>query len=106
MAQKRFDNSVREFAKQRESNIQDGKHNNISCSACGESLVEIWVIRPEAEVTTDIIVECPFCGDASFPVRITGQYCIGYAEGSKARMTNMTIDGDTLQKVRVHTEMR
>ena len=89
--------------------IEDGKKTIIKCSRCEAELVEIWIIRPKAKISTTITAECPHCGDKSFGVQIEGQYCIGNIESGKTVMidtpTKTTNLGDRLvQTIVVKTE--
>jgi hypothetical protein len=68
------------------------------------------MMRPDAPLTTKLIVDCPFCGDKSFLKTIKGQYCLGHLESRKVIMVDtptdvMTnTDGTLLQKVHIKTE--
>ena len=109
----RKDYFPRELAEHREFEfIEDGEKKKIECSACGCSLIEIWIVRPNAPLTTEMIVDCPLCGDKSFKKVIKGQYCIGHLENSDVIMvdTPTEIDedanGNMLQKIHVKTRKR
>jgi len=92
--------------------IEDGTKTIIACSACGKDLVEIWMVRPDAPLKTELVVSCPYCGDKSFQQNIKGQYCLGNLESREVIMvetpTKVTTaeDGSLLQKVTVQTEIR
>lgn len=68
------------------------------------------MLRPNAPLTTELVVECPFCGDKSFKKTIKGQYGLGHLESRAVRMTDTPTDVETdengrlLQKVTVKTE--
>ena len=68
------------------------------------------MLRPNAPLTTLIVVECPFCGGKSNEDKIEGQYCLGNLESKEVVMTDTpttvktTEDGKLLQTVRVKTE--
>lgn len=68
------------------------------------------MLRPNAPLITELIVECPFCGDKSFQKTIKGQYCLGHLESHAVRMVSTstevttTDDGKLLQKVCIRTE--
>jgi len=67
-------------------------------------------MRPDAPITTELVVECPFCGDKSFKQTIEGQYCLGHLESRAVIMVDtptevdVTDDNKLLQKVTVKTE--
>jgi len=113
MGEKGTNNLVRELADHRASEfIEDGKKEFITCSACREQLVEIWMLRPEAPIITEMVVDCPFCGDKSFKKTIPGQYCLGHLESGKVAITETPTDVETtednklLQKVHIKTARR
>ena len=102
---------ARELANHRaEEFIEDGDKEFISCSSCRRQLVEIWMVRPDAPLTTEMVVECPFCGDKSFKKTIKGQYCLGHLESREVLMVatptkvETTDEGALLQKILVKTE--
>jgi DNA-directed RNA polymerase subunit RPC12/RpoP len=109
MGQEEKNNLLRELAEHRATEFVDEGHKLIvKCSRCAAELVEIWVVRPDAPVQSEIIAECPHCGDQSFMKKVRGQYCIGQIESGKTIMidtpTEMdTVDGQLLQKVRIKT---
>lgn len=92
---------------QRDTPLQDGGALVIECSGCGTPLLEVWVIRPNAQITSNVIVRCP-CGDKSFSKKIQGQYCVCMLEGSNVRIVNTDTDtvqnndGSILQDVVIH----
>ncbi len=111
MAKTRTNYLARELADHRASEfIEDGAKEFIVCSACGKQLIEIWMVRPKAPLTTYITVDCPFCGDKSFKKTIRGQYCLGHLESRTVVMVDTptkvetTPEGALLQKVHVKTE--
>jgi len=94
---------------QRDTPLQDGGALIIECSGCGTRLLELWVIRPNAQIVSNIVVWCP-CGDKSFSKRIQGQYCVCMLEGSNVRIvdtdtdTVQNNDGSITQDVVIHME--
>lgn len=64
--------------------LKDGGHVILSCSACGEKLVDIWITKKDAK---DPRTGKPFrwkgkakcwkCGDESFPVEWEGKFAVG-----------------------------
>lgn len=68
------------------------------------------MVRPDAPLTTEMVVECPFCGDQSFRQTIKGQYCLGHLESREVTLVDTpttvetTEEGNLLQKVLVKTE--
>ncbi len=110
MARQTTNHLTRELAHYRSAElIEDGVKSIISCSSCGEELIEIWVVRPNAPLKTSLVVECPLCNDQSFTKEIKGQYCLGQIESKKVIMTdtptkvNTDDSGQLLQEVRVKT---
>lgn len=75
-----------------ETLIEDGRTINIKCSSCKIELVDVWVIRPGAPITTEITALCPHCGDKSFTHTINGQYCLGHVESGITKMTETKTD--------------
>ena len=67
-------------------------------------------MRPKAPLTTEMVVDCPFCKDKSFVKTIRGQYCLGHLESRAVVLvdtptqTETTPEGKLLQKVHVKTE--
>lgn len=111
MENQRTNHSARELADHRASEfVEDGPKEFIKCSACRADLIEIWIIRPNAPITTKMTVDCPFCGDASFQKVIKGQYCIGHLESRTVVMlatpTKVDTDdnGNMLQIIHVKTK--
>ena len=109
MGQQEKNHLLRELAEHRATEfVDEGSKLIIKCSKCAAELVEIWVVRPDAPVRSEIIADCPHCGDQSFMKKVRGQYCIGQIESGKTVMTNTptefeTVDGQLLQKVRINT---
>lgn len=70
------------------------------------------MIRPDAPLTTHMVVDCPLCDDKSFTKTIKGQYCIGNIKDSNIVMTDTptnvvtTDEGTLLQKVHIVTQKR
>ena len=70
------------------------------------------VIRPNANIFSEIVAECPFCGDKSFKQEIEGQFCLGHIEDSPVRMVNPKTetdfdeDGSVRQSIVVETKLR
>lgn len=53
-------------------------HHLLRCSACGEDLLDVVVIKPWVDAKLRYRADCPHCGDHSFPTeRITGEVIIG-----------------------------
>ena len=50
------------------------KSFRLSCSDCGEDLVEIYNMMDVPDVYWILRAECPFCGDHSYDKRITGRF--------------------------------
>jgi hypothetical protein len=69
-------------------------------------------MRPDAPLTTDMVVDCPFCGDKSFKKTFQGQYCLGQLESGEVLMTDTpttvekTPEDTMLQTVHVKTTKR
>jgi DNA-directed RNA polymerase subunit RPC12/RpoP len=71
----------------REENlIEDGKHKIITCENCGKELVDIWIVRKDAPVSSDISIECPHCNTTSIVSKLLGQYCVGQIESGCTKM--------------------
>jgi hypothetical protein len=49
-------------------------------------------VRPDAPLVTELVVDCPFCGDKSFTETINGQYCLGHLESGTVQLTDMSTD--------------
>lgn len=70
------------------------------------------MLRPDAPIQTEMIVDCPLCGDKSFKKTIRGQYGLGHIESRKVVMVDTPTDVETtpegklLQKVHIKTEKR
>lgn len=110
MAEPETNHLARKLAQHRASEfIEDGKHEIIRCSACDKDLIEIWIVRPDAPLKTEMVVDCPFCGDKSFQKIIRGQYCLGHLESGEVIMVDTptkvkaSANGSLLQQVQVHT---
>ncbi len=81
----------------------------IVCSNCNKPLVEIWVIRPNAPIKSEIVAKCCHCGDKSFKMSVAGQYCIGNLESGVTKLADITTDmkevnGQLIQYVTIETE--
>lgn len=57
--------------------ITEHSHTLLTCSACGEDLLDIMVTEPNIDVTTKVRATCPFCSDRSLPELIRGGFCVG-----------------------------
>ena len=80
--------------------VQDGNKTIIKCSACNKDLIEIWVVRP-IKMVSDIVVNCPFCGDKSFKTKIDGQFCLGHLDDTvivDAQPENMDVLDEVFQQ--------
>lgn len=109
MERKRTNNFTRKLALSRaESFVEDGAETTIKCSNCGTSLITVWVIRPDAPMSSSITVECPHCGDKSFRFDVRGQYCIGSVEGTEMvdapTKTEVNDKGRLIQTVTIQCE--
>jgi len=68
------------------------------------------MMRPDAPLLTNMVVDCPFCGDKSFKKVIKGQYCLGNLESREVVMIDTPTEVDTdengqlTQTIRVKTE--
>jgi hypothetical protein len=71
----------------------------ISCSACEEGLVGLWVIPDSDEntetKTTSIRCVCCYCGDKSFVKEISGKFYMYPAEGLYVSGSE-TLDNDVV----------
>jgi len=63
----------------------------IKCSACGQKLIELFVVGDGP--TSQLIVECPFCGDRSFKVSVRGAF--KFAACDNVEITNIQY-GDSI----------
>jgi len=90
--------------------IEDGSKVIIKCSNCEEALVEIWVVRPNAQMLSKIVAECPHCGDKSFLEEISGQFCVGKVESGRTLLIDTPTTYDTsesgmlIQNITIKTE--
>lgn len=89
--------------------VHGGEKIIVKCSACGEPLVEIWILRPNANVHTTLKAKCGMCDDYSFEQEVDGQYCLGNIEEGRVSMIDLptnveVIDGRIVQDVLVITE--
>lgn len=75
----------------------DGETIIVKCSSCKIELAEIWMIRPSAPITSDIVAECPHCGDKSFKINVSGQYCLGHVESGKTLIVDTPTDFEKLE---------
>ncbi len=64
--------------------LKDGGHVILSCSACGENLVDIWVVKKDARnprtgkpIVSRGKAKCWKCGDESFPAEWHGRFALG-----------------------------
>ena len=60
-----------------EAPIENGGHVIFSCSTCEQELIDVWVTKPEADVTFKITANCWSCGDKSFSQIIKGGFHLG-----------------------------
>jgi hypothetical protein len=65
--------------------LHDDGHVILSCSACGESLVDIWIVKKNAinpqtgkPFRWKGKAKCWACGDESFPVEWQGKFAPGH----------------------------
>lgn len=95
------------YAKQGEgainSYLTDGKHEIVHCSNCGKHLVDVWITQPDFEMTSEIVAECPYCGDKSFPKKVEGSFHLGHTDDTTIDHMENKLDlddeGKLLQKV-------
>ena len=111
MGREETHNKLRGLAEHRtEEFVENGKKVIIKCSNCDEELVEIWIVRPNAEITSNIVAECPHCNDKSFMQTIDGQFCIGKVESGRTLLVNIPTTYDTsesgmlVQNILIKTE--
>jgi hypothetical protein len=93
--------------------LKDGGHVIIDCGDCRESLVDIWIVDPDARDRDGAplqwtgVAECCFCGGRSFPTTWQGRFQHGGVgvpnpddpDDSFVRttVTNVAIEGDQLR---------
>ncbi len=59
--------------------LVDGQTFLIKCSGCDKPLVFVWANRPELDIDYNVLAECCYCEDKSFPLQIHGGFSIrGY----------------------------
>lgn len=59
------------------SNLKDGGHVFLKCSACRKRLCDIWIQRPDIDLVLNYRATCPFCGDKSALQEIKGGVAFG-----------------------------
>jgi len=66
--------------------LKDGGHVILSCSACGEPLVDVWITKADAvnpqtrqPFKWKVKAKCCYCGDASFVQEVVGRIAVGPA---------------------------
>lgn len=64
--------------------LKDGGHIILCCSACGERLVDVWLIKVDAKdpstgqpLKSKGKAKCWKCGDESFPAEWRGRWALG-----------------------------
>jgi hypothetical protein len=66
-------------------------------------------VRPDAPLVTELVVDCPFCGDKSFKETVKGQHCLGHLESGTVQLIDMstdiepTDDNKLLQRIHIKT---
>jgi hypothetical protein len=65
-------NKERDLANHKFKGIVNAGEHVLQCSACGRDLIKVLVVRPKIPMTLNYRADCPFCGDHSWMVPITG----------------------------------
>jgi len=81
----------------------DGGDVMVHCSNCEAPLAELWVTRPEMSIKTEVVAECPHCGDKSYIVELEGKFHLGHTDVTTVVNIEMESerddDGNLVQKV-------
>lgn len=80
--------------------LEDHETHLLRCSACGEALLEVKVVKPKTPVTLQYQADCPHCGDHSFPLELKGEVLIGHT--AKVTWTATDMQGS---KATLHTTL-
>ena len=80
-----MDQRKRDYAERirTEGEISDGGKHIIVCSNCPAKLVEVWVTKPELDVSFELRAECDYCGDKSFVFTVKGGFHLGITDDCK-----------------------
>ena len=78
-------------------NVTDGKHVMLSCSNCEMDLVDIWITKPDSNISLKMTASCGFCGDKSFSQIIKGGFHLGITDKTKiGEMEQVDDDADVI----------
>jgi hypothetical protein len=88
----------RDMDKHRFTGSVEHSHHLLRCSACGEDLLDVVVIKPWVDAKLRYRADCPHCGDHSFPTGvITGEVIIGTtADPARTVYSGAEEKGDTI----------
>jgi hypothetical protein len=87
--------------------LLDAGHTILKCSACGNDLVDVWLVKENLPIKSFIRAECAYCGDHSFAVEVHGKFLAGHVSG--LTMTDSIMEdfreenGTIIQKVLIKT---
>lgn len=72
----------------------DGGDVFVYCSECNAPLAELWITRPEMKIKSEVVAECPHCGDKSYITELQGKFHLGQTECTS--IVNQELEMDTL----------
>ncbi len=67
--------------------IKENELTLVKCSSCNKGLVSLHLNKAYNEVVYKLVVDCPFCGDASFATDIYGP--LRFIPEQGVRVTNL-----------------
>lgn len=82
--------------------LVDGEHKILKCSGCNESLIDVWMVKPDDSLEDSFRAECALCGDHSFVATFRGKVAVGSVENGRVMMCDFTkkvIDGKNVNIV-------
>ena len=75
--------------------VYDGGSVFVYCSNCNAPLAELWITRPEMQIKSEVVAECPHCGDKSYITELYGKFHLGQTDYTS--IINQALEIETLE---------
>ena len=100
---KEFKNKLRDkvVTENENSPTTDGNHIILSCSNCNKSLLDIWLTKPDADISFKMTASCGFCGDKSWSQIIEGGFHLGITQDTKMSSIDQVYDDEDVKSGKV-----